>query len=143
MDSEEFKVGFSTLEVGVLYPIVCAVRTEGNFHGRVTKGIKVVILDGELELTTYLPKKTADFIDDVKFKNINDAGQTEQKWCVCYYGKLVGAQISQFIGRVHPPGERPFSKLLSDVGKVMAKYGEKRKSSEDVDAGSSKVVKLD
>ena len=112
---EEFKVGFSSLMRGELYPIVKAEKTESKFYGKTVKGMRLVILDDELEIVTYLPKKCVESINDEDFAKINEAGKTNSKYNVGYYGKLGNAQTVQFVGRgVHSPGQ---GKLRLDLSK--------------------------
>ena len=82
-NQEEFKVGFSSLERGQLYPIVNIEKTESKFYGKVVKGLKVEILDGELKLVTYLPKKMLEAIQDTDFNAISEAAKSDQKYSVC------------------------------------------------------------
>ena len=104
--SEEFKVGFNTLTRGALYPILSCVRTETTIRGKVVKGLKVEIVDDELTLVTYVPKKVMDCICDQTVEEINVAGKTAAKFQVCYYGTLQSNNISNFIGRLHRPDQR-------------------------------------
>ncbi|KAK3916802.1 Succinate dehydrogenase assembly factor 2-B, mitochondrial [Frankliniella fusca] len=145
---EEFHVGFSSLTRGVLYPIVKIEKTESKINGRMVQGMKSFVLDDDLQLTTYLPKKVMDKIDDEKFKKINDAGSTDHKWSVCYYGSM-GTQLSRtFFGMVHEPGESRSDKLFNDMTKMMRKYSEttpEKRSHEDntSESGPSKIVKVE
>ena len=102
---EDFKVGFSSLERGQLYPIVQIEKTESKFYGKTVSGMKVNVLDGDLKLVTYLPKEMVDAIKDADFDEIAYAARTNEKFTVCYYGKMQNSQTTTFIGRVHRPGE--------------------------------------
>ena len=102
---EEFRISFSCLKRGELYPIQKVERTESKFHGKVTKGVKVYFLDEELELVTYLPKKLVESTTDQDVDRINKAGATDKKDNLCYYGKQEGREVTSFIGRIHPYGE--------------------------------------
>jgi len=104
--AEEFKVSFGSLQKGVLYPIKAIERTESTFHGKIVKGFKVTLLDDELELVTYLPKKCVENINEGnEFDNIAAAASTDDKYTVCFYGKMVNKETTTFVGRVHKPKE--------------------------------------
>ena len=105
---EEFKVGFNTLNRGELYPISKIVRTECTIRGNVVKGLKAEIVDDELALNVYLPKKVVESTNDEVIKEINEAGTTAEKFTTCYYGTLESNSISSFVGRIHRPGQSKF-----------------------------------
>ncbi len=66
MSTEEFQGGFSSLERGNMYPIISVERTEAKFNGKANKGMKLIILDDDVKLATYLPSKlTASISDDI------------------------------------------------------------------------------
>lgn len=103
--ADEFKISFGSLIRGQLYPIAKMERTESTFYGKKTKGLKVTVFDGELELTSYLPKKLVESITDMDFERINAAGKTNEKDAVCFYGSMVSPQTTTFVGKVHKFGE--------------------------------------
>ncbi|KAK3933212.1 Phosphoribosylaminoimidazole-succinocarboxamide synthase [Frankliniella fusca] len=144
LTDEEFTISFSSLERGQMYPIKMIQRTESTFNGKLVRGIKVVILDDDVELVTYLPSKLVKAIDDKKIEEIKAAGLIDEKYKLCYYGKMQKAMITEFYGRIHPPTEGRLEKLYNDLGKIMTKYTpEKRRSDTDDGDGSSKKVKID
>ncbi|KAK3908986.1 Breast cancer type 2 susceptibility protein-like protein [Frankliniella fusca] len=146
--TEEFQVGFSTLTRGELYPIKKIERSETRFGNKLVKGIKVTVLDGSLELVTFLPKKVVANINDDLFSKIASAAGTDAKYTVCYYGMMKRQSICEYFGRVHEPGEARSDKLYDDMGIIMTKYSgesitpEKRKSS-DSEVRPSKAMKED
>ena len=112
LQMEEFKISFGCLNRGQLYPIVSAEKTVSEFYGKKSNGIKVKIVDeDDLELTTWLPKKLVDSVDDTQFEDIVKAGKSESpdsKFKVCYYGKVESAKTTIFVGRIHKPNEGIF-----------------------------------
>lgn len=57
---KEFRIGFRSLIRGQLYPISKVEKTTTKFYGKSTDGLRVTVLDSELELVTFLPKKLVD-----------------------------------------------------------------------------------
>lgn len=104
-ESEEIKISFDTLERGQMYPIIKIERTESCFYGKKVAGLKVTIDDDGTQLITYLPKKLVESVNDQEFQKIETAAQTDQKYSVCYYGKLKTKNVESFTGRIHPPGQ--------------------------------------
>ena len=66
--------------------------------------MKVNIPGGELALTTYLSKKLVKSLKDADVTRINEAGKTDDKDNLVYYGKIQGPQTCTFVGRMHPFG---------------------------------------
>ncbi|KAK3907214.1 2-isopropylmalate synthase [Frankliniella fusca] len=142
-ETEEFKVAFNCLIRGQLYPIKEIERTEKVFNGRKVQGLKVIILDEDLELTTYLPKFILDKTSEADFDAIKLAAKTNQKYTVCFYGEMGTEMQKQFVGRLHKPKEGRNEKLYTHTGIMMRKYSSfgKRKSPDEDEATSSKVLK--
>ena len=105
MADEEFRVSFSRLTRGKLLPILKAEKTESSFYGKKSVGIKVTLDDDDLEIVTWLPKKLVEGLSDDEFEAINNSGKGQEKYCVCYYGKMDNAKTTQFVGRIHKFGE--------------------------------------
>lgn len=103
--AEEFRISFGSLIRGQLYPISKIQKTESKFYGKTVNGLKVWILDGELELTTFLPKKLVEETTDVDFQRITAASLTNEKDHVCFYGKMSMPQTTSFVGKIHKHGE--------------------------------------
>lgn len=121
--TEEFKVSFGSLKKGTLYPIKAIERTESTFHGKVVKGMKVTLLDDELELVTYLPKKCVETVNETnEFDNITAAASTDNKYTVCFYGKMENKETTTFVGRIHKPNE---GKDLENLFQFLAKLAER------------------
>lgn len=104
-ESEECKVAFNCLIRGQLYPIEEIERSVKTFHGSKTKGLKVVVLDGELELATYLPKCVVDKPTGADFDAVKLASTTNEKFTVCFYGEMGTELQKQYVGRLHKPNE--------------------------------------
>ena len=93
---EEFKVSFSRLTRGKLIPILKAEKTERQFYGKKSNGIKVTLLDDELEIVKWLRKKLCDTLSDGDITRNNDTGSTDEKICVCVFKTLI-AGISKLV----------------------------------------------
>lgn len=104
-ESEVFKVGFSKLTRGQLYPIVKVVVKEEMFNGKTTKLLETTVLDEDVDIVTYLPKKVIESVTDEDIKKINDAGATSAKYSVCSYGEIKNSVVTSFVGRIHHPGQ--------------------------------------
>lgn len=102
---QEFRVSFERLDKGTLYKIIKLEKSETKFYGKTTQGVKAHLEDGEIVLTTFLPKKVVESITEGDFTRINAAGTTEKKDAVCFYGVIQVEQIRTFVGRIHKHGE--------------------------------------
>lgn len=138
---EEFRVSFGDLERGKLFPIKKIEELEYNIsNGIKKKSLKALIIDDELEIYPYLPKKVMDDIDNDLLAKINAAGAGEdgnKMYKVCFYGNNSTGVINSFVGRVHAPDKSRNENLFKKMGLLMAKYGaNKRKAADEGEAPS-------
>lgn len=71
------------------------------------KSLKALLLDDELEVNSFLPKKVVDDIDSYLLNKINAAsaiGDDEKMYNVCFYGHNNTGAMPSFVGREHEPG---------------------------------------
>ena len=109
---EEFKMSFGLLDRGVLYPVLSLERTRSLIHGQNKDGVKAKILGGDLILFTWLPKKVADRVTDEIFDEVNEAGKTNEKFLLCYYGTMETTNGRSFAGRLHRPGSGKYQVVI-------------------------------
>lgn len=109
---EDFKVCFAALTKGQLYRIIKAEREDKKFYGKTVNSIKLTLLDDDIEISTYLPKKVAEELSEADFARINAAGATEHKDAVCYYGTIEAETTKSYVGKIHPYGEGKFLLFL-------------------------------
>lgn len=114
-------------------------RTLKNWSTK-KKSIKALLIDDELEIYSFLPKKVIDDVDNDLLAKINGAGEDVKKmYTVCFYGNNSTGTINSFVGRVHTPNEPRNDNLFKRMGLLMAKYGaSKRKAADEGEAPSPK-----
>lgn len=139
-DDEKFKVSFSELEGEKLFPIKSIEEREFVSNNTKKKSLKALLIDGELEIYSYLPKKVGGDIDDVLLKKINEAGATydiKNMYNACFYGTNSTGAMMSFVGRVHEPGQPRSEVLNKQMTVLMQKYG-KRQAEDEAEGPPSK-----